>query len=34
MTRGALELTNGPNVLDCYITLGGKGFQETNTLAY
>jgi hypothetical protein len=28
------QLTNGPNKLDCYKTLGRKGFPETNTAAY
>jgi hypothetical protein len=27
-------LTNGPNTLECYIMLGMKGWQVTNTLAY
>jgi hypothetical protein len=27
-------LMNGPNKLECYITLGWKGLHRTNTLAY
>ena len=33
-TLFSLELTNGPNKLKCYITLGWKGLFFTNTLAY
>jgi hypothetical protein len=25
---------NGPNKLECYITLGCQGLSETNTVAY
>jgi hypothetical protein len=28
------KLTNGPNELECYITLGWKGLTGTKTLAY
>jgi hypothetical protein len=30
----SLQLTNGPNKLECYITLKWKGLPVTNTLAY
>jgi hypothetical protein len=30
----SLQLTNGHNKLECYITLDLKGFTGTNTLAY
>ncbi len=30
----SLELMNGPNELECCITLGWKGLSITNTLAY
>jgi hypothetical protein len=30
----SLQLTNGSNKLECYITLGQKGLPVTNTLAY
>jgi hypothetical protein len=30
----SLQCTNRPNKLTCFITLGWKGLQETNTLAY
>jgi hypothetical protein len=33
-TVKSLELKNGPNKLECYITLDWKGLQRTNTLAY
>jgi hypothetical protein len=28
------KLMNGPNMLECYITIGWKGLSVTNTLAY
>ncbi len=28
------KLMNGPNKLECYITIGWKGLAVTNTLAY
>jgi hypothetical protein len=33
-TSFSSQLTNGPNKLECYITLGMEGFLERNTLAY
>ncbi len=30
----SLQLTNGPNKVECYITLGLKGLTGTNTQAY
>jgi hypothetical protein len=30
----SLQLPNGPNKLECYITLGWKGMSGTNTAAY
>ncbi len=33
-TRFSSLVINGPNKLDCFITLGFKGLPGTNTVAY